>query len=80
MRAKLPAINRGARSIIGNSASVEINSQCRRSKRFDKGASETGEYDVVVKVEEVPVKIEWILVDAEEQTTRCYIGTEPWEW
>lgn len=42
------------------------------------------EYDVVeevlVKVEEMPVKIEWILVDAATQTTRYYVGTEPWDW
>ena len=38
------------------------------------------ECEVVVKVEEVPVKIEWIVVDAERQTTQCYMGSELLEW
>jgi hypothetical protein len=36
--------------------------------------------EVLVKVEEVLVKAEWVLIDAELQTTRCHVGTEPWEW
>jgi hypothetical protein len=64
-------------STKGMSESIDRISQGFDTLKFDLEADEV---TIDQYADGVVVKYEYVIVDAEQQTTRCVVSTGPWEW
>jgi len=78
---RLAAVRRLAQEAADNGLlDVSIASAISRVHGIRKHGVVTGRFTAGPGVEVAVVKYEYVIVDAEKQTTRSEVSAEPWEW